>query len=325
MYGFVYITTNHINGKKYIGQKKYDKQGKWKEYLGSGIILSKAIQKYGKENFSKQIIEECVSKQYLNEREKYWIKFYNATENENFYNIADGGDGGNTISGYSSDELERYKEFKSVLHKITAPKGEKAPNSKLTNVQVLTIIELLKENRHVSEIADRFSVSPTTISDIYMHRTWKELTEDIMFPKQKHIHRKTNTKQVVQYDLQGNVINEYSSAREAERQTGIGYRQISQVCNGEKRIAHNYIWRFKCDPFEKYETENTHAVKIDQYDKNGIYIQTFDSIKDADKCVGISCIESVINGRSKSAGGFFWCKHGDMFIMPEYERNIMSA
>ena len=59
MYGFIYITTNHINGKKYIGQKKYDKYDYWKTYLGSGILLSRAINKYGRENFSKEIIEEC--------------------------------------------------------------------------------------------------------------------------------------------------------------------------------------------------------------------------------------------------------------------------
>ena len=57
-YGFIYITTNNINGKKYIGQKKYDKEGKWKTYLGSGIILNRAIKKYGAENFSKEIIEK---------------------------------------------------------------------------------------------------------------------------------------------------------------------------------------------------------------------------------------------------------------------------
>lgn len=62
MYGFIYITTNHINGKKYIGQKNYDKNGRWKEYLGSGIILKQAIQKYGVDNFSKEIIEECETK-----------------------------------------------------------------------------------------------------------------------------------------------------------------------------------------------------------------------------------------------------------------------
>ena len=31
MYGFIYITTNHVNGRQYIGQKKYDKSGKWKK------------------------------------------------------------------------------------------------------------------------------------------------------------------------------------------------------------------------------------------------------------------------------------------------------
>ena len=103
MYGFVYITTNHVNGKQYIGQRKYDKQGKWKEYLGSGIILSRAIEKYGLKNFSKEIIEECKTKKILNDREIYWINYYNAVESDNFYNIASGGDGGNTIAGYTDD------------------------------------------------------------------------------------------------------------------------------------------------------------------------------------------------------------------------------
>ena len=53
-YGFVYITTNKINGKKYIGQRTYKKAG-WEKYLGSGKLLRKAISRYGVENFEKEI------------------------------------------------------------------------------------------------------------------------------------------------------------------------------------------------------------------------------------------------------------------------------
>jgi len=82
MYGFIYITTNHINGKKYIGQKKYDKYNHWKTYLGSGILLSRAINKYGRENFSKEIIEECETRDKLNAREKYWIFYHDAVNSD---------------------------------------------------------------------------------------------------------------------------------------------------------------------------------------------------------------------------------------------------
>lgn len=63
-YGFVYMTTNLINGKRYIGQRKY--YGKHQDYLGSGHLLRRAVEKYGKENFSRVILEECSSREQLN-------------------------------------------------------------------------------------------------------------------------------------------------------------------------------------------------------------------------------------------------------------------
>lgn len=105
MYGYVYETTNNVNGKKYIGKRVSNKHDKY--YLGSGILLQKAIDKYGKENFSQVILEECYSNDELNEAEKAWIKKRNATSSSDYYNIADGGEGGNLIAGYSKEELEK--------------------------------------------------------------------------------------------------------------------------------------------------------------------------------------------------------------------------
>lgn len=92
-YGFIYVTTNLINGKKYIGQHKRSQDinnpdDSW--YLGSGFILWKAIEKYGIENFSRTIICECNSSEELNEKEDYFIRKYNAVEDPNYYNMSQG-------------------------------------------------------------------------------------------------------------------------------------------------------------------------------------------------------------------------------------------
>ena len=72
MYGYIYLTTNLINNKKYIGQHRASKFNM--KYLGSGIHLTNAIKKYGKENFKLEVLCECFSEQELNEKEKYFIK-----------------------------------------------------------------------------------------------------------------------------------------------------------------------------------------------------------------------------------------------------------
>jgi NADH pyrophosphatase NudC (nudix superfamily) len=89
-YGFIYETTNLINGMKYIGQHKRsgsveDPDDTW--YLGSGKIISRAIMKHGKENFSRTILCECNNQEDLNNIEEYFIKLYNAHESKEYYNI----------------------------------------------------------------------------------------------------------------------------------------------------------------------------------------------------------------------------------------------
>ena len=85
---FIYLTTNLINGKQYIGQHYgYANDA----YLGSGVKLARAIEKYGAENFNRVILCFCANAQEANEKEIEIIAHYNAVEDDNFYNLARGG------------------------------------------------------------------------------------------------------------------------------------------------------------------------------------------------------------------------------------------
>ena len=79
----IYKTINLINGKIYVGQDYNNRDN----YLGSGKIILKAIKKYKKENFKKEILEECNSQEELDEKEKYWILKLDSTNPNIGYNI----------------------------------------------------------------------------------------------------------------------------------------------------------------------------------------------------------------------------------------------
>jgi len=104
-YGIVYITYNLCNGKFYIGKTILDNSN----YLGSGKILNYAIKKYGKVNFKRKILCVCYSKKELNFAEEYLIKKYQACKFG--YNIAKGGNGGDTWTN-SSDESKKQRSEK---------------------------------------------------------------------------------------------------------------------------------------------------------------------------------------------------------------------
>lgn len=87
-----------INGKKYIGQRKY--YGNWQSYLGSGTAIKNAIKKYDRENFSREIIAIGYNADDLNELEIQYIGLYNAAESPDYYNITVGGGGnGGCLAG----------------------------------------------------------------------------------------------------------------------------------------------------------------------------------------------------------------------------------
>jgi hypothetical protein len=109
----IYKITNLINGKIYVGKDTESK----KNYYGSGLLIKKAIKKYGKDNFIKEVIEVCKTNLDLCDREKYWIGFYNSTDKLIGYNISKGGDGGDTISNHPERYLITEKISKARLGK----------------------------------------------------------------------------------------------------------------------------------------------------------------------------------------------------------------
>ena len=104
------MTTNLINGKKYIGQKT-STTFLGNKYLGSGNALVNAIKKYGYKNFEVVMLESCNSRHELNVREAYYIAKYDAVHNDEFYNLKEGGHGG-SIKGYFHHS-ESHKAYMS--------------------------------------------------------------------------------------------------------------------------------------------------------------------------------------------------------------------
>lgn len=122
---FIYETTNLINGKTYIGchKTKIVQDG----YLGSGKLLRAAINKYGKENFARKILEFCDSEKDMYEREKQYVceDFVNS---EQTYNLRCGGLGGrmnDETRQIISQKLQKPKSIKTRQKMSKARIGKK--------------------------------------------------------------------------------------------------------------------------------------------------------------------------------------------------------
>ena len=82
----IYLTTNNVNGKTYVGQHKYKKL--YDGYIGSGSLLRRAINKYGKDNFTIEYLETDLSEDEVDWLEQWYIEVLNP-----YYNISKGGQG----------------------------------------------------------------------------------------------------------------------------------------------------------------------------------------------------------------------------------------
>lgn len=94
MYYTVYCTTNLFNGKKYIG--KHVTSDIYDDYLGSGLLLTAAIKKYGRASFRKDILYVYENEELMNAKEAELVNEA-VVMSDDYYNIAMGGHGGQIV------------------------------------------------------------------------------------------------------------------------------------------------------------------------------------------------------------------------------------
>jgi hypothetical protein len=118
-FNFVYLTTNLLNKKQYVGEHSTNDMNcnATKNYIGGGIMLKNAIKKYGKENFKRVVLENFKSKKEAFDNQEKYIVLYN-TLNPNGYNISPKG-GENVKNGVSEDTKKKISNSLS---------GENHPN-----------------------------------------------------------------------------------------------------------------------------------------------------------------------------------------------------
>lgn len=114
-FGYIYKTQNRLNHKIYIGQKRGAVN---LAYSGSGVLVNKAIKKYGKRNFMTSPIGYAIDQKNLNELERYLIKRYR-TElgKQKVYNLSDGGEGGIGMKGKYHTEAWKLANSKRMSGK----------------------------------------------------------------------------------------------------------------------------------------------------------------------------------------------------------------
>ena len=125
--GYTYVTTNYLTDEVYVGKSQKEPHEN-PDYLGSGLKLKQQIKEYGKENFYKQIIDENVPEEFLDDLEIMRIAEHREIlGTEMVLNIAEGGNGGNTLMGKSEEEILEIRKKQATSFKEGIKSGRIVP------------------------------------------------------------------------------------------------------------------------------------------------------------------------------------------------------
>lgn len=249
----VYKTTNLVNGKIYIGQDSKNNS----KYLGSGDLIKKAIKKYGKEKFIKEVLCVCIDQDDLDIKEQFFIKELDSSNLDIGYNIALGGRNGGSFGRKLSEEhKKKISESRIGIvfsddHKNKISKahiGKTITNEtreKMSISQKLIIHEPMKEEtkEKISKIKTGKKASDET----------KEKMSDSHSGEKNHFYGKKHSdetlsktrKPIIQLNIDGEIIKEWSGINEAAKSLNIRQSGISAVLCGRYKITSGFKFIYK--------------------------------------------------------------------------------
>lgn len=169
----IYKATNLVNGKVYIGQtiqelwarKAHHKHIALKDKRDT--IFTRAIRKYGWENFDWKIIDSASDIDELNQKEIYWINYYNSF-GKNGYNSTLGGEG--TV-GCTHDEETRSKISETKISRMDSYEHIGLNSAVVQEIKELLMTELYTQK----EVADMFGVKRNVINNIKCLKRWSHV------------------------------------------------------------------------------------------------------------------------------------------------------
>ena len=183
-YGIVYIATNTVNGKQYVGQTRRSLEKRWQLHLqsarnGSTGALHRAILKYGAEAFKIEQIDVASSLEELNKKEAHCVDTLKTLAPAG-YNLTSGGD------SFLLSEEARQKISEAAVGRIFSDKTRKKLSEAASNrvVSDETRRRLSEANRgHVVLQETREKISKSRKGFLVSEETRKKLSEAMLFRK----------------------------------------------------------------------------------------------------------------------------------------------